>query len=380
MIVPHRDYRVNPSRAIYINGVIDEELVARLTPEILKLQNENRDPISVFIDSRGGVVSCMETILRLLKLSDQDVSPPCRVITVVTSLAASAAADLLSSGDYAVAFPSTRILYHGLRTFENDPLTLELTSTLANDLRLANDMYAMKLAEKIDDRFRFRYMLARTDFAGIRAEKSDPGMADLDCFIELIRPKLSVEAEKVLDKAKIRYQRYEKLLETVFRKLKGARRKKNRVQAEADHIKAIVAFEVKNNENEPSWSFTNGGMSSLVNDFFLWNEYVDNYGSERLREWCSMFARWTISPETAKQIEGIEDEKVRADRFVEAVRPILEPISAFFVALCHTLQEGENELTATDAYWLGIVDEVIGEPLPTTRWMAEYQEDGPPVQ
>jgi hypothetical protein len=74
-------------------------------------------------------------------------------------------------------------------------------------------------------------------------------------------------------------------------------------------------------------------------------------------------------------IRAIKDEKSRTDRLVEVVSPILQPISAFFVALCHTLQEGENELTATDAYWLGIVDEVIGEPLPTTRWIAEYRND-----
>jgi hypothetical protein len=148
---------------------------------------------------------------------------------------------------------------------------------------------------------------------------------------------------------------------------------------EADHIKAIVALEVKNNENNPDWSFTHGGIGSLVDDFFLWNEYMDTFrGSERLREWCLMFARWIVPPEKAKEIEGIEDGKVRADRFVEAVSPIIEPISAFFMALCHTLQEGENELTASDAYWLGIVDEVIGEPLPTTRWFAEYRQDAKP--
>ena len=159
MLVPHLNYRLNPNRAIYINGVIDEKLVARLTPEILQLQSVSREPISVYIDSRGGSVQCMETILRLLKLSDQDSSQPCRIITAVTSLAGSAAADLLASGDYAVAFPSTIIHYHGLRTLETNPLTFELTSNLANTLRIANDEYAMRLAEKIDDRFRFRYML-----------------------------------------------------------------------------------------------------------------------------------------------------------------------------------------------------------------------------
>jgi enoyl-CoA hydratase/carnithine racemase len=43
--------------------------------------------------------------------------------------------------------------------------------------------------------------------------------------------------------------------------------------------------------------------------------------------------------------------------------------------LCHALQEGENELTAKDAYWLGLIDEVIGEDLYTIRDLMEYEDD-----
>jgi hypothetical protein len=238
----------------------------------------------------------------------------------------------------------------------------------------------MKLAEQINRRFLFRFIVARHSFAEIREKNCIPDMTDLQCFIELLKSQLSDEATIVLDKAKIRHERYEKLLYTVFKKSRRSREKKTLAQLEANHIKAIVAFEVKNNEGDPSWSFTRRGMSSLVDDFFLWNEYLNDFGSTRLPEWSSMYARWTIPPEKVKDIEAITDKKARADKYVEVVGPILQPISAFFVALCHTLQEGENELTASDAYWLGIVDEVVGEPLPTERWMAEYREDAKPQE
>ena len=56
----------------------------------------------------------------------------------------------------------------------------------------------------------------------------------------------------------------------------------------------------------------------------------------------------------------------------------MEPMWSFFVALCHALQEGENELTARDAYWLGLADEVMGEKgLPCMRMFAEYSPDPP---
>ena len=64
---------------------------------------------------------------------------------------------------------------------------------------------------------------------------------------------------------------------------------------------------------------------------------------------------------------------------IEKVRPFLQPVLSFFVAFCHALQEGENELTATDAYWLGLVDEVMW--LQTSfafRLMIEHEPDPSP--
>ncbi|WP_348260154.1 hypothetical protein, partial [Salmonella enterica] len=81
------------------------------------------------------------------------------ILTAVTTRASSAAADLLSSGDYAIAFPDTTVLFHGVRTFEQSPLTVETTSLLANFLRINNSVYAMSLARKTEDRFAFRYVI-----------------------------------------------------------------------------------------------------------------------------------------------------------------------------------------------------------------------------
>jgi hypothetical protein len=50
----------------------------------------------------------------------------------------------------------------------------------------------------------------------------------------------------------------------------------------------------------------------------------------------------------------------RHAKIVAKLRPVIQPIWLFFVALCHILQERDNVLTAADAYWLGLIDEVIG--------------------
>lgn len=158
MIVASEKFRPNPLRAIYVDGPINEQLVSRLTPQILQHQSESRDPITVYIlSSPGGPVVNMEAILRLLKSKDQDLAPSCDLITVVTNRAASAAADLLASGDYAIAFPESMVLYHGLRTPFRETMTAETTSLLAHYLRLSNDAYAMDLARKVEMRSCFGF-------------------------------------------------------------------------------------------------------------------------------------------------------------------------------------------------------------------------------
>ena len=359
--------------------MIDDVLVSRLTPQILRLQSLNRSPISVYIDSPGGSVSSMDTILRLLNLTDQDSSGPCNIITAVTTRAASAAADLLSSGDYALAFPDSTILYHGLRRFEKNPLTFETTSMLADALRLSNDYYAMALARKIEDRFSFRYVTVRNDFDEFRKVKSAPSMSDLDCFVEIISNKLSADARKVWTKAKERYGRYQALIDSVLKRTKKNFATQTIAEIEADNLKSIIAFELKKNKKNPQWSFRNEGLGRMADDFFLLNEYVTTYSHERLQRWCASFGKWTLPTKEAEEIDAIADEKERSEKLIAKVRPILQPIWSFFVALCHALQEGENELTAVDAYWLGLVDEVIGEiDLWTIRDLDEVKPD-PPV-
>jgi Clp protease len=102
VLISDQDFRPNPSRAVFVTGNIDQNLIDRLTPRIVSLQNQSRDPISVYIDSRGGIVASADLLLSLLTASNQDSAPPCRVITVVTSRASSAAATCLRWGNFAL--------------------------------------------------------------------------------------------------------------------------------------------------------------------------------------------------------------------------------------------------------------------------------------
>ncbi|HEV2485554.1 MAG TPA: ATP-dependent Clp protease proteolytic subunit [Terracidiphilus sp.] len=375
MITPNKDFRLNPSRALYVTGELNDDIVARLTPKILALQSQNRDPICVYINSPGGSPASTEALLNLLRLSDQDSTEPCRIITAVTVQAASAAADLLASGDYAIAFPKSKILHHGVRQLSGRESTFESTARLNEALRISNSIYAMRLAQRSEDRFTFRFYSARDEFAELRKRKNEPALGDYECFVEVVKEKLSPDAGKIFDKALKRAERYKALFASAASSSDLMSKAETTQQVQALIIKAIVDFEVSSANSASPTDFRFGGMRQLVDDFYILNEYLTGNTDQRLERWCTTFGRLALTREQEAEIDGITDETERSKKLVEINKPILQPMLAFFIAMCHALQEGENELSATDAYWLGLVDEVVGEELWNLRLLYEFEED-----
>ncbi len=318
----------------------------------------------------------MESLLQLLRAPDQDFVRGRRIITVATKRASSAAADLLCSGDYSIAYPNSTILYHGGRVFEDKALTKEHTTLLAEYLRWSTDYYAWDLARKIENRFRLRFLLSRDKFADVRTKRHPQKMSDFDCFLEVITEKLSPRGKAVCEAARDRYKRYEVLLTKIPR---TKRYKKQRPAIlEAEQIKVILDFELEANKKSREWTFRYGGLRKLVEDFYLLTEYLESKQDDLLSEWCSDLGKFALSPTEKAAMDAIQDQKLRTQKIVELVKPIIEPVWSFFIALCHALQEGENALTAKDAYWLGLIDEVLGDPdMAALRWLMEYKPDPP---
>jgi hypothetical protein len=100
--VPDAKYTSNVNRSIWVRGEINKSLLEGLQPQVLDLTSRSRAPITVFIGSPGGNAAVGERIMSLLRSADQDGEPACRIIAVALSKAQSAAADLLSAGDFAI--------------------------------------------------------------------------------------------------------------------------------------------------------------------------------------------------------------------------------------------------------------------------------------
>lgn len=371
MIVPKPEFRPNPDRAIFVQGEITLELVEALTPQIIKLKQIS-EPITVYIDSPGGNLYFMRALSRLLHAQSQDFAKV-HIITVAVHHAYSAAAALLSAGSYALAYPDSKILFHGGRFTEQAELTAERATRLTQLLKMSNEESVKEVVRGIQLRFLLRFILAGRQFPAIREAQNNVEMSNLDCFLHLISQFLSETALEIVDEAKNRAGRYDELLRTVKEAIAALPPNTPHLEIEATQIKAIVDFEVRLNNDNPEWSFHSEGLDSLLSDFLLFQQAQTTSQSEHFSNWVSLMGRIVITPEQREMLNQIEDEEKRNALLLEIVNTLLQPTWSFFVALCYILHRGENEyLTARDAYWLGLIDEVIGDAaLSPFRLMSE---------
>lgn len=380
---PSKDFRENPSRAVYILGQIDQQQVYQATPNIIRLRAESSDPITVYIDSFGGETLFAEDIRSLLYAPSQD-SQVCRIITVATNVAASAAADLLALGDYAIAYKNSFIIYHGTRQTSQGALTTEKAESLAKSLKQTNEQFALRLARRAFQRCVFNYNNLAGQFEDVRKELAGDDKvpkSDLECFAYLLYRQLSQGARDLPHKAFALQRSIAELNDYIFNersfKVEGET-KPAKVQVEV--FKLILDYELKR-ERDYQWVLSGGGLFEVERDFNLFidyflGEYRQHLGAlipelgdlflddKELAEWKSL---------------GERSAKEKAEWLQAKVESKMHPLWYFVVSLFRLLQQGEFMLTTRDAYWLGIVDEVIGATdLPCPRLLLESQTSAPP--
>jgi hypothetical protein len=326
------DYTPNSDRAIWVEGRLDEALLERLRPEIFELTAQNRDPITVFINSSGGYHGVPEGILSLLRRTTQDDARASRIITVAAPKAYSAAAELLSAGDFAIAHPHSALLYHGLRLQLDDQQLTGERARLGRTLPTFHENAAAALARNSFRRFRFIVSSKRALFAQHRADKSDPTLTDLKCFQAILHGDLSPAAQMVLALAISICQSYNDLLLHFQKRLRRGRTVTTE-RLQTLMLYASIAFEREIRKGEPSWD---GGLSRINDYFYFLNAYFD---IGRLCDWLAGRA----------ETQTIDTDE-EAAYFLQ--------FQLFFLALCRALQEGENYITPMDAVWLGLVDTV----------------------
>lgn len=256
-------------------------------------------------------------------------------------------------------------------------MTAEFATVFTESLRLGNDRYARDLARRSIGRLIFRYVMLRPQFEAYRQRVAKPSLRDIDCFVGLLSEKLTDDALSVVKLARVRNTRYDQLLHHLYKRRLPRKIFSGRfAKLEAEILKRVISFELSANKDE-RWSFRHGGLAQLNDDFLLLREFLGGE-EDQLNQLCDRWGQFFLSDADRSEIETA-DENERASIRISKLKPFFEPLWFFFVSLCRSLQSGENELSATDAFWLGLIDEVIGNPeLPILRAFVEFQDDPPP--
>lgn len=105
-------YRDEENRVFWLDGDVDEntldlvKMIIKCNKEDKGLPTESRKPIRIMIDSGGGEVQVMLTIIKAMKMSKTPI------YTIVYCYAMSAAAQILAAGHRRYALPGTCVMVH----------------------------------------------------------------------------------------------------------------------------------------------------------------------------------------------------------------------------------------------------------------------------
>jgi ATP-dependent protease ClpP protease subunit len=367
------DFRPDPARGIFLSEQINQSTLDRLTPDVLRLQMESRGPITLFIDSPGGNTTSARTLRRLLRASDQDGNSPCRLITVATGTAASAAADLLMSGDYAVAYPHVLILCHGVRRSQDKTLTHEKAFELAKTLASSNEKFAIQLADNCISRFIFRVAMMLGQFPAIKEHAKNPEMSHAACFIEAVKDRIDDELVNVLRHALQRSEDNDALDTAVDQSFAGKDiANMPMVQFDLLVLKAILDYEAQKHESDESWSFRERGLETVQDKLQLLIDKYSEHHAEMTNLLCTRWGKLFLSSEEKEQLTQLPEDK-HSKHIENAVGATLSKLWFFFVSVCRSLQKDDYWMSAQEAYWLGLIDEIVGlTDLPCPRIFVEY--------
>lgn len=317
----------------------------------------------------------METIRSLLQAPNPD-GEKCRLITAVTGFAASAAADFLALGDYAIAYPHSYVVYHGTRRPSLGPLTVEGASSLASSLQQTNEFFAIRLAKRAFDRFVLRVLLLASEFQQYtNSTVQSSGSPDIKPLILAIGRKLGSDKAALLQTAMLRQAAINALTQSVrehLLKFQTEQLQGNRFEIEIWN--AILSYKAELHAKE-AWQLSNQGLAEVSNDFTLLHDFHFGRQTQALDRLVNIYGKIFLAASelrTCDAIPAAEEEK-RFEFLRDHAQPRIQPLWYFMVSLCRLLQNADYTFEPDEAYWLGLVDEVPGSALPNQRLFVEGQ-------
>ncbi|MGD0650557.1 MAG: ATP-dependent Clp protease proteolytic subunit [Verrucomicrobiia bacterium] len=378
MIKPNYNYRANPQRAIHVVGEFDDGLLAKTLPIIVQLRAESNEPITAYIDSHGGDARCLDVLAGALLAKDAN-NKQCRLITCAVGDAASAGAMLLVMGDYAIAHPHSTVHFHGIRRSEAE-VTMEGAGELAGQLASRNRQIAKRLSDRMISRLTHRFVRLRPEFDEMRKQSVRPAMTEMMCFVAALERRTSEVADKIIDRSASLLARASELSSVLF-KAKVAE-EQNALTQDVNVLRQVISYEVRQHRKNVGWRLNEDGLLGVMQDYLLLRDFYLGEHRRALKFITALYGPDFLNDADLAAYEKLQNEsKEKALGFLgEKTASILEQFWYFTVSASRCFMEGENRLSATDAYWLGAIDEVVGTSYYGVRKLIEKEETPKPSE
>ncbi len=342
--------------------------------QIHALRYENNDAITIYINSVGGSILVLKYINGLLDSRDLN-EEFCRTVTVASGTAASAGAILMAFGDYAYAYEHSLIHFHAVRT-QDLPENFQDAAQVLGALERSQREISRNLAQAVIRRVIFRYQTLKDKFKCTRTDIPDKQLIELRCFLDSIALEISPKARSLVEKTYNSVVQARNLTQKVLEKSKAVH-SRSPVRSDAKVLIGVIKHEILEYEKKKKrWRIDERGAMQIITDYLAIRDYnlgdhreimgglLENFGVDFLPE---------ANIDEYKKLE--RSDAMGARKFlVKKALPTLEPLWYYTISLCRILLEGENRLMPADAFWMGIIDEVIGTDMVGFRAVAERKK------
>lgn len=375
----------DPDRTIQIGGPIDEGLLVRVTQRILELKTNIEKPIHLLVDSPGGPVERFQQLLDLLFCEDREGrrSP---VHAIATGPAASSAAGLVAVCDFAAAFPSAALWFHGVRT-RDDVLTEEAslehgTRLYATNLLNCHRQTTHMFRRMLDTYGRVKPRLGelghlRGRFAEVLGDSWSRDVIDIAPFAAAVWSQLPGGLDLLVDKAAqsmslVKSLRQEcsggkGILSPYIEEAVEALADENREEAR-HRFRVLIALLAARLRSEPECPLDFNALAEVAPDFdYFVESTAPEFGETLLFSTVAHLSMFLDASECEELGKLVEQEgelpPAQSDRFKELTNKAhgrAAPLWAFSLAISRQLQHDEFPIDPESAWWLGLIDHIVG--------------------
>jgi ATP-dependent protease ClpP protease subunit len=361
----HRELTADWSTSIFLHGTFDDKMYLSVSQQILRYRQAGVAAITVGIDSPGGMLSVMDSILSLFGSNIQELNRA-RCVSVVTREASSAAALFLSLSDYAVADRDAVLLYHSVRIRSAD-ITPDQAKRHARNLSMTNFRMAARLAGPMLARLSWAYISVSLkdaqsepeyerllEVSGLDAESlshtatnSETGDdttkgLNIIAYLAAIHPFLTYDAKQLVENALERMKVVIEIDNSMPKTLREGTDIRNRQSRDLDIYRAILAYIAGTSKR---YERASDIIERANLHFQMWGKR-DNNPSETVERRFESKAVDECWSRDAKRRAGTKS-KYQTKTFW-----------LFCLVFCQALLDNENQVSGLDAHFLGLVDEV----------------------